>query len=349
MVDRFIIGHNVDPSNWRHRLDRLNPRCLEIFVPPRYCERDGLLELWNAFEQMAQHPIARALEVASCHFPWGEGVNGYSKYNLVDDQYFFSFTEVARAFHHFCTDLGLPPHRSALNFHNLYELPRPLLEDLKEGGKMQALRKTLLAHARCQTETARDLLDILDLPTTLVCENNPPIGDGDRMSIVDVFAEDLAGRNSGPKVSSCMDLSHFFMTTFYYDLPRKSRPSFPYLEFECGAGSECRQALGFEGYLNVLRPLYFHVSDTKAPGTSREFEGIAVGTGDTPWVDVLPAMARYASADGAKLYLIIELKGGHTVEGAQVCLDSERRLRELIEDCFASGFLDAISEKGSAS
>ena len=105
----------------------------------------------------------------------------------------------------------------------------------------------------------------------------------------------------------------------------------------------------FENYMKVLQPLYFHVSDTKAPGTSREFEGIAIGTGDTPWQDVLPAMARYASGDGEKIFLVIELKGGHTVEGTQLCLDSERRLREFVEDCFASGFLNALSEKGTAS
>ena len=108
-MERFVIGHNADPSNWRQRLEELVPRCLEIFVPPRYCEGDGLLELRRMFEQMAQHPVGRSLEFASCHFPWGESKDNYSMYNLVDHQYFFSFTEIAQAFSAFCSKINLPP------------------------------------------------------------------------------------------------------------------------------------------------------------------------------------------------------------------------------------------------
>jgi hypothetical protein len=348
LVERFIIGHNVDPSNWRARIERLTPRCLEIFVPPRYCAEKGLTELRDAFEQMAEHPAVQALEFASCHFPWGEPCNGHSKYALVDDQYFFPFLEIAQAFHGLCSSIGLTSDRTALNFHNLYELPRSLLERLRAKGRIQAFREAMLAHAAIQTETARKLLDILEVPITLVSENNPPVGDGERMSIVDVFSEDIAGRAREPHVRACMDLSHFFMTRFYYDLALENRSSFPYLELESDETGECRKILDFDGYLDSMRPMYFHVSDTKAPGADREFEGIAIGTGDTPWTDVLPSMARYASHAGTKLFLIIEIKGGHTAEGIRVCSDSERRLREIIEDCFASGFLDAISGKESA-
>lgn len=348
-MERFIIGHNVDPSNWRERLEQLTPRCLEMFVPPRYAEGEGLFELRKAFEQMARHPIARALEFASCHFPWGESANGYSKYNLADDQYFFSFLEIARAFHGFCSDIGLPPQRCAVNFHNLYELPRSMLEGLKKRAKLAPLREALLAHARGQTQAARRLLDILELPITLVNENNPPVGDGDRMSVVDVFAEDTADRTSEPGVRACMDLSHFFMTKSYYEPATGERPSFPYLELESDDDGACRRILDFEAYLERMRPLYFHVSDTKTPGTDRACEGLPIGTGDTPWDDVLPAMARYASLNENKLFLIIEIKGGHTAEGTRLCASSERQLRGLIEDCFASGFKDAISDREPAS
>lgn len=344
-MKRFIIGHNADPSNWRHRLDRLSPRCLELFIPPKYSEEDGLLELRRQLEQMARHPAARKLEFASCHFPWGESVNGHSRYNPVDDQYFFPFSEIARAFGEFCSETGLPPQRSALNFHNLYELPRSMLEGLRTKGNLGALREVLLAHAHDQTRAAKEILAILELPLTLVNENNPPIGDGDRMSIVDVFAEDLAARTSDLHVRACMDLSHFFMTKFYYDLAVEDRPSFPYLEEQTREGGTCRNTLSFEDHLDKLRPLYFHVSDTKAPGTRREFEGLPIGSGDTPWIDVLAAMGRYASQNDTELFLIVELKGGHTKEGMEFCSSSERELRGFIEDCFASGFLDAISDK----
>ncbi len=348
-MERFIIGHNADPSNWRQRLEQLAPRCLELFVPPRYCEGSGLLELQRALEQMAEHPAAQSLEFASCHFPWGQSGENHSIYNLVDHQYFFSFSEIARTFSAFCREIGLPPERSALNFHNLYELPRRMLEDLKRAGKLAAFRETLLAHADAQTRAAKGILDILNAPLTLVNENNPPLGDGDRMSIADVFAEDVSQRAAENVVRACMDLSHFFMTRFYYDLPPNERPSFPYLEMESDAGSSCRRAIDFEGYLAALNPLYFHVSDTKKPGTDRTFEGLPVGTGDTPWTDVLPALGRYASMHDTRLFLIIEIKGGHTTDGLHSCSASEHRLRGLIEDCFTSGFMDAISEKGALS
>ena len=346
-MERFIIGHNADPSNWRERLERLAPRCLELFIPPKYSEGDGLVELRKQFEQMARHPAARALEFASCHFPWGESANGYSRYNPVDDQYFFPFSEIARAFREFCSEAGLPPQRCALNFHNLYELPRSMLEELRTKGKLRALREVLLAHARHQTRAAQDILDILEVPLTLVNENNPPVGDGDRMSVVDVFAKDLAERTSELHTRTCMDLSHFFMTKFYYDLAAGDRPSFPYLEEETRKGGDCRDSMSFEDCLKRLRPLYFHVSDTKAPGTRRDFEGLPIGSGDTPWIDVLAAMGRYASQNDNELYLIIELKGGHTKEGMESCSSSERELRGFIQDCFAGGFLDAICEKES--
>lgn len=348
-MERFVIGHNADPSNWRQRLEKLTPRCLELFVPPRYCEGDGLLELQRALEQMAKHPEAQSLEFASCHFPWGESANKYSSYNLVDHQYFYSFSEIARTFSTFCSEIGLPPENSALNFHNLYELPRRMLEDWKRKGKLAAFRDTLLAHADAQTKTARAILDILDLPLTLVNENNPPIGDGDRMSIVDVFAEDASQRIAENLIHTCMDLSHFLMTQFYYDLLPEDRPSFPYLEMKSDAGPACRQTTDFEGYLATLNPLYFHVSDTKKPGMDRRFEGLPVGTGDTPWTDVLPALGRYASSNNATLFLIIEIKGGHATEGTHLCSALEHKLRGLIEDCFTSGFMDAISEKEALS
>jgi hypothetical protein len=298
---------------------------------------------------MGGHPLARKLEFASCHFPWGEPADGYSRYNMVDHQYFLAFIEIARAFAGFCSTVGIPPQRSALNFHNLYELPRVLLEEIKATDRLETLRETLLLHARSQTLAARKLLDILDLPLTLVNENNPPIGDGDRMSIMDVFAEDPAARTSEVSMRTCMDLSHFFMTRFYFARPPEQRPSFPYLELETAKDASCKRTLDFEGYVSKLRPLHFHVSDTKTPGTNRECEGLPVGTGDTPWADVIPALARYASHVDDKLFLIVEIKGGHTVEGMEACAASERRLRGLIEDCFASGFMDAIEQRGSAS
>jgi hypothetical protein len=347
-MERFVIGHNVDPSNWRERLEHLAPRCLEIFIPPRYCEGEGLAELQETFEQIARHPVAKHLEFVSCHFPWGESAGKYSKYSLVDDQYFFPFSEIARGLHDFRSGIGLPPERCALNFHNLYELPRRMLERLKKEGKLPALREALLAHAHSQTQAARRILDVLDTPVTLANENNPPIGDGDRMSIVDVFAEDMAPRASELHTRTCMDLSHFFMTKFYYDLPPGERPSFPYLELECSDGGACGRTLDFERAVGMLHPLYFHVSDTKSPGTSRDFEGLPMGAGDVPWADVLAAMARYAPQSDDKLFLIIEMKGGHTAEGTRLCSSSERELRGLIEDCFASGFLEAISEEESA-
>ena len=343
-MERFVVGHNADPSNWRERLELLAPHCLEIFIPPRYCEGQGLIELHSVFEQMARHPAAKALEFASCHFPWGESANGYSRYNLIDDQYFFPFLEIARAFRAFCRELKLPPGRSALNFHNLYELPRAVLEKLKRERKLAEMREALLAHAYAQTQTAKRVLEILDLPITLANENNPPLGDGDRMSIVDVLAEDLARRATALDTCTCMDLSHFFMTKFYYGLKPHDRPSFPYLEME----SEKSQDIpDFEVFLEKMSPLYFHVSDTRAPGTSREFEGLPVGTGDTPWIDALTALGRYASHSDTKLFLIIEIKGGHTADGIKRCSSSERELRGFIEDCFTSGFLKAISKKES--
>ncbi|UCD57602.1 MAG: hypothetical protein JSV16_00395, partial [Candidatus Hydrogenedentota bacterium] len=251
-MERFIIGHNADPSNWRKRFERLTPRCLELFVPPKYSEGDGLLELQGAFEQMARHPLARALEFASCHFPWGESANGHSRYNLVDDQYFFPFSAIARAFQDFCSEIALPPERCALNFHNLYELPRSMLEKLKGKGKLPALREVLHAHARGQTRAAKGILNALALPLTLANENNPPIGDGDRMSVVDVFAEDLSARALELHTRTCMDLSHFFMTKFYYELPREGRPSFPHLEQECQNGTDRGRHLSFESYVNKL-------------------------------------------------------------------------------------------------
>ncbi len=344
-MERFIVGHNADPSNWREGLELLAPRCLEIFVPPRYCEGSGLFELRSAFEQMARHPNAKNLEFASCHFPWGESANGYSRYNLIDDQYFSPFLEIARAFYGFCRELDLPPERSAVNFHNLYELPRSLLDALKREGKLAEMRETLLAHAYAQTQTAKRTLEILDLPLTLTNENNPPLGDGDRMSIVDVFADDLDRRATALGTCTCMDLSHFFMTKFYYDLKPHDRPSFPYLEVECEGLQDFPD---FEAFLEKMRPLYFHVSDTKAPGTSRTFEGLPVGTGDTPWTEALAALGRYASRRDSKLFLIIEIKGGHTADGIKHCSSSERELRGFIEDCFTSGFLKAISKKESA-
>ncbi|RJP65542.1 MAG: hypothetical protein C4532_17580 [Candidatus Abyssobacteria bacterium SURF_17] len=344
-MKRFIIGHNADPSNWRQRLEQLNPRCLEIFVPPRYCEGEGLRELHRAFEQMAQHPVARALEFASCHFPWGESANGYSRYNLVDDQYFFPLCEIARGFQGFCSELKLPPERSALNFHNLYELPRTMLEALNRERKLLQLRQTFLHHAHAQTLAAKEILELLDVRLSLANENNPPIGDGDRMSIVDVFAEDLAERVSGLGICTCMDLSHFFMTRFYYSIPMEQRPSFPCLELADELRGGDRQPMTFDEYLHVMKPRYFHVSDTKTPGTNRTCEGLPVGSGDTPWADVLPAMARYAEKSDNKLFLIIEIKGGHTEEGTARCMASEHVLRGLIEDCFSSGFLEAISEE----
>ena len=346
-MERFVIGHNADPSNWRQRLDQLIPRCLEIFVPPRYCEGDGFLELRKMFEQMARHPVGRSLEFASCHFPWGESTDSYSIYRLVDDQYFYSFIEIAQSFSAFCTEIGLPPERSALNFHNLYELPRSMLEKLKKNGSLAAFRKTLLAHADAQTKAADEIREIFDLPITIVNENNPPIGDGDRMSIIDVFAEDHSQRTGGKSARACMDLSHFFMTQFYYELSPEDRPSFPYLELESDDASACRRTIDFAGYLEKMRPLYFHISDTKRPGIDRKFEGLAIGAGDTPWADVLPALARYASLNNNRLFLIIEIKGGHTAEGIHLCSSSEQHLNGLIEDCFASGFMDAISDKGS--
>lgn len=329
--------------NWRERLERLRPRCLEMFVPPKYAEGQGLVELRKELEQMAQHPVARALELASCHFPWGESANGYSRYNLADDQYFYPFIEIATILNDFRSDIGLPPERCALNFHNLYELPRLLLEKLRSERKLAAVRGTLLAHARNQTLTAQKLLDIVGLPLTLVNENNPPIGDGDRMSIVDVFAEDLATRATELHTRTCMDLSHVFMTRFHYGLPQSERPSFPYLEHESREEPNPSRRLDFDEYLERLRPLYFHVSDTKGPGARREFEGLPIGKGDTPWTDVLPAMARYASRNDNRLFMVIEIKGGHTAEGLSLCEESERELIGIIEDCFASGFLEAIS------
>ncbi len=302
-----------------------------------------MVELRKAFEQMAQHPNARTLEFASCHFPWGEGADGYSRYRLADAQYFFPFIAIATDFNDFRVEICLPPDRCALNFHNLYELPRPLLEKAKKEDGLAALREAMLGHARCQTLTAQTLLDIFGLTLTLVNENNPPIGDGDRMSIVDVFAEDLAARTADLHTRTCVDLSHVFMTKFYYALPHTNRPSFPYLELESGKTPDPTERLDFERYLNEVRPLYFHVSDTKAPGVSRSFEGLPVGKGDTPWTDVLTAMARYAAHNNNKIFMIIEIKGGHTAEGLDLCSESERELIGLIEDCFASGFLEAIS------
>jgi hypothetical protein len=348
-MERFVIGHNADPTNWRQRLEELTPRCLELFVPPRYCDGDGLVELRRAFEQMAQHPLAQTLEFASCHFPWGENAGEHSAYTLVDHQYFLAFSEIAQGFSDFCTELGLPPERSALNFHNLYELPRVLLDRLGQTAKLAAFRETLLSHAFAQTRAARQILALLDIPLTLVNENNPPVGDGDRMSVIDVFAEDTARRISELDVRTCMDLSHFFMTRFFYELPPKERPSFPYLELESNNEARCQRIIEFERYVARFRPLYFHISDTKRPGTERRFEGLPIGKGDTPWTDVLPALARYAVTNGNKLFLIVEIKGGHTQEGTLVCASSAQKLLGLIEDCFASGFIDAISEEGTAS
>lgn len=326
-MERFIIGHNADPSNWRQRLDRLSPRCMEMFVPPKYSEGEGLVELRRAFEQMASHPVARAIEFASCHFPWGESANGYSRYNLIDHQYFYPFCEIARSFHDFCREIGLPPERSALNFHNLYELPRSMLAGLKADGKLAALREMFLEHARAQTSAAKAILRLLDLPLVLVNENNPPIGDGDRMSVVDVFAEDVAARISYTGIRTCMDLSHFFMTKFYFEIERKGRPSFPYLDLESEENGGCGRRLTFDGYLENMHPLYFHVSDTKRPGASRTFEGLPIGSGDTPWEDVLQTLAHHVSRGNGKAFLIIEIKGGHTAEGTELCLASEKRLR----------------------
>ncbi|GAB4333923.1 MAG: hypothetical protein Kow0099_05850 [Candidatus Abyssubacteria bacterium] len=301
---------------------------MELFVPPKYSEGEGLVALRRALEEMSGHPVARMLEFASCHFPWGERANGYSRYNLIDHQYFYPFCEIAGAFHDFCREIGLPPERAALNFHNLYELPRSMLARLKTDGKLAALREMFLEHALAQTLTANAVLNLLGLSLTLVNENNPPIGDGDRMSVVDVFAEDTAVRASKAAIRACLDLSHFFMTKFYFETEQPERPPFPYLELESEDSGRCRRQMTFEEYVETLRPLYFHVSDTKRPGTCRTVEGLPIGTGDTPWEEVLQTLAHYASRnDDGKIFLMIELKGGHTSEGTELCRTSEEKLR----------------------
>lgn len=345
-MDRFIIGHNVDPSNWRQRLETLTPRCLEMFVPPRYCTQAGLAELEHAFEGIAAHPAAGSLEFFSCHFPWGETVDGFSQYRLVDNQYFHSFIRIAAAFDRACRSLNLPPERSALNFHNLYEFPRLLLEKLKRENGLTGLRDIFLSHAFAQTAAAKDLLELFGLELTLVNENNPPIGAGEHMSIVDVFPNDLASRSSALGIGACFDLSHFFMTKFYYDLKPRERPGFPYLDLEAEANPAGISHL--ESFLDSVKPLYFHVSDTRAPGTGRSHEGVPVGTGDTPWIDVLAALGQYAFHRQRKLYLIVEIKGAYTAEGIRQCRESEQALRGYIEDCFSSGFLKALEEKDTA-
>jgi hypothetical protein len=346
-VERFVIGHNADPSNWRERLEVLAPQCLEIFVPARHASPEGLDEVENAFGGIAAHPAAKEIEFLSCHFPWGETLDGYSSYELVDDQYFYSFERIATAFHKLFTRLGLPPERSALNFHNLYEFPHPLLKRLRQQKKLRALRDVFLKHALDQTLAAKRLLEIFELPLALVNENNPPIGAGDRMSIIDVIPRDLAERASQLNIGTCLDLSHFFMTKFYFDLPPKERPDFPYLEQELESDPDFFP--DFEFFLNAVEPLYYHVSDTRRPGTDRSFEGVAIGTGDTPWINVLTVLGQYAFHRSEKLYLIIELKGGYTAEGIRQCQESERVLRGYIEDCFSSGFLEALEEKDGPS
>jgi len=346
-MERFVIGHNGDPSNWRERLEILTPRCFEVFIPPRFCSPAGLEELEKAFEELAEHPAARALEFLSCHFPWGETLDGYSLYRLIDDQYFHSFWRIASAFNTLCRSLKLPPERTALNFHNLYEIPRSLLERMKQQNKLADLRRIFLEHADAQTLAAKKMLELLDLQLTLVNENNPPIGAGERMGLVDVFPSDLAERKDSIGIETCFDLSHFFMTKFYYDLKPRERPRFPYLDLESETHPETQP--DFEVFVEKIKPLYFHVSDTKAPGTDRSLEGVEIGTGDTPWTDVLTALGRYAFHNRRKLYLIIEIKGGYTSEGIAQCKNSELALRGYIEDCFTSGFLKALEEKDVAS
>lgn len=348
-MERFVIGHNADPSNWRRRLDRLKPQCLEIFVPPKYAEGDGLIALRKEFEQMASHPVAQKLQFASCHFPWGETVGTYSRYNVIDHQYFYPLTEIARGFCGFCDAIGLPSKRTVLNFHNLYEFPLTVLNELKDNGRLSDIREIFLEHARRQTIAAKGILDIFGLPIILTNENNPPIGDGHRHSVVDVFAEDSEERSAHVDMRACMDLSHFFMTRFYYDLPSNDRPSFPYLEHESDNDHACKCELNIDGYLSRLRPIYFHVSDTTRPGIYPECEGLPVGEGETPWDVFLPAAARFAARTKDKLYMIIEIKGGHTEEGTERCAASEEYLRRRIEDCFASGFIDAITEESPQS
>ncbi|RJP17495.1 MAG: hypothetical protein C4520_16135 [Candidatus Abyssobacteria bacterium SURF_5] len=341
-MERFVIGHNADPSNWRTRLEILNPQCLEIFVPPRYCTLEGLSGLENVFKQMASHPAVQQLEFLSCHFPWGETIDGYSRYHLIDDSYFRSLWRIAAAFDKLCRTLDLVPERSALNFHNLYELPRPFLLQLKQKGKLPALRDIFLRHADEQTLAARKLLEVLDLRLMLATENNPPIGAAEYMSIIDVFAADLANRAARMGIKTCLDLSHFFMTKFYYDLEPDKRPVFPYLDHECENPNQF--PLDFESFQRALDPLYYHVSDTKAPGTDRNQEGVAIGTGDTPWIDVLTSLGKHAFKCNQKAFLIIEIKGAYTTEGMELCRKSEQALRGYIEDCFASGFLEALEQ-----
>jgi hypothetical protein len=163
-MERFVIGHNADPSNWRERLEMLAPRCFEIFVPARHASPAGLDEVENAFAGIAAHPAAKLIEFLSCHFPWGETVDDYSTYKLVDDQYFYSFERIAAAFHKLCTALALPPERSALNFHNLYEFPRHLLKLLREQNKLSALRNVLLKHALTRHLRQRDCLRSSNFP-----------------------------------------------------------------------------------------------------------------------------------------------------------------------------------------
>jgi hypothetical protein len=346
-MERFVIGHNADPSNWRERIDAFSPQCLELFIPPRYTSPAGLSVLEEAFAALAKHPGAQALEFLSCHFPWGETVDGFSRYHLIDDQYFHSFRTIAQAFNDLRLRLGLPSERSVLNFHNLYEFPRELLKKLKRENKLVSLREILLEHAHAQTLAAKRLLDILGFELTLANENNPPVGAGDRMSVIDVFPADLAARSQSVGVSACFDLSHFFMTKFYYDLTPVERPDFPYLELESEAHPD-RLPI-FEKFLNMVNPLYYHISDTRWPGTDRTLEGVAIGTGGTPWVDVLTTLGQYAFRYSRKLYLIIELKGGYTAEGIRQCRESEQALRGYIEDCFSSGFLKALEEKDRGS
>jgi hypothetical protein len=191
------------------------------------------------------------------------------------------------------------------------------------------------------------LLEVFELPVSLVNENNPPVGAGDRMSIVDVMPRDLVERVAKLGTGTCLDLSHYFMTRFYSELPSEERPDFPYLEHELEPNCDCIP--GFETFLNTVEPSYYHISDTRRPGTNRSYEGIAIGTGDTPWINVLTALGQYAFRQNRKLYLIIELKGGYTAEGIRQCRDSEQVLRGYIEDCFASGFLEALEEKDKSS
>lgn len=325
------IGHLVDVKNWRDRLEAFRPECLELYLLPTDITAEGFENLERQLAALANHPLASRLSFLAVSFPWGSRQLDMA-FTPIDYNYYIPFIRLLEVLEEFCQRLGLQERACVLNFHVLYQVPSSALSGFVSRGKGSVLQKIYKEAALSVVWATVRLRDELAPSVSLSMENGAPLGEGGYLALLDVSGEDLRERSSVLPIEVCCDLSHFFMSYFYYrDEGRTETLQNLEMYRDSETGSPPKSLTSLEAFCELVQPLYFHVSDVAAPGYLKSSEGAPVGKGLVDWEETVRTLRQYSAKvqnTSESVPLILEIVGGHTLEGKRRCQASEKRLRE---------------------